>query len=240
MMELKMSMAEEKRKEKIEATTKLNETIAEQNAKVREENLQIQKENAIADIISPPDGSDGTTDPFEILRKIQNSGDKMTTLDDINNVLKYVAEANGMTIDDFTGDVKNFQALKAIGELPQYIKDLPEGQQLQAYLTMIKGKTTSNTSPDGQSPTEAIDVNYERIIRGIGSIDTLTPTQRTAVENRVYTDGFYDANPPDWFVNQVEEEAKKSFTKEKLKQLWDEYRNPILERVSGTSSNREL
>lgn len=90
------------------------------------------------------------------------------------------------------------------------------------------------------------DLNYLRVVNGIGDISSMTPTDSTAVQNRLYQEGFYDSEPPAWFVKQMEaeraEKGKKDqmsltpLTPEQLAVLWEAHRNPIITSIT-TSLN---
>jgi hypothetical protein len=122
------------------------------------------------------------------------------------------------------------------GQLLFVPKNLDPTKSLDEQIK-VYGTPGQFNKPTSGGTNDTSDYNYERVIRGIGNIDDLTPTDRTSVENRIYKDGFYEEIAPDWFKKQAEQTLRQSFTPEKLKQLWDEYRNPIIERVKSAGSN---
>ncbi len=72
-LEKKLALAEAKRKEKIDAATKLNEEIAKQNKKLQEENEQATKDLLISDIYAS-----GITDVPTILKNLNKQGVTMS------------------------------------------------------------------------------------------------------------------------------------------------------------------
>lgn len=104
------------------------------------------------------------------------------------------------------------------------------GTDSDGNLKVYNLKGISNATTEDQ-------LNYSRIIQGTGDINDLTPSAKTKVENEILKAGFYEDNPPEWFVTQIEQQLQKSFTSSKMKQLWEEYRTPILERIKSTSGS---
>lgn len=97
-MEKKLAMVQAKRQEKIEAATKLNERIAEQNAKIRDRNAQISKDSALADLYSQ-----GITDPGEILQSLNENGGNFT-LEEVTKGLKSLVPDG---LDDLVKTLRN-------------------------------------------------------------------------------------------------------------------------------------
>jgi len=97
-LEKKLTMAEEKRKEKAEATAKLNEKIAEENAKQRETMLQSRKDTLLANAYSQ-----GITDPTELLTELNKSGQSFT-LKEVTEGLKNIVPPG---LDDLVKTLRN-------------------------------------------------------------------------------------------------------------------------------------
>jgi|SRR3989344_2521506 len=60
-----------------------------------------------------------------------------------------------------------------------------------------------------------------------------TPTERSQLQTDIRNLGLDSETPPDWFRQQAEEQLQQSLLPERLKQLWDEERLPILEMAKG-------
>ena len=73
----------------------------------------------------------------------------------------------------------------------------------------------------------------------MGKLSLLTPTERTKVENQLFSDGYYQQEPPAWFVDQIQNQMKQSITKSKLKELWEAYRQPIIGQSNGGSTSTQ-
>lgn len=82
-MEKKLELVQQKRKEKVDAAAKLNEQIAKRNLELQEQAMQIEKESAIADIYAT-----GTTDTAEVLKQLRGSG--------VNATAKEVSDTIGL------------------------------------------------------------------------------------------------------------------------------------------------
>jgi len=91
--------------------------------------------------------------------------------------------------------------------------------------SQIKAKVTSTQASTNDA------VNFQRIISGVSDIKNLSQSDRTAVENKLWADGYYKEVAPSWFKSQVEQNAKQSFAQEAINQMWNEYRQPIIDRV---------
>jgi hypothetical protein len=121
---------EKNKQQQIDAAVKLNNIIADQNAKMAETKMQQSKDNAVADQIA-----NGVTNHATILKNLTESGMAITAKE-INDAISAVTKSGGMDLSNLSGEVKNFEALKAMGELPAGVTSLPQ------YLAMIKGKTS--------------------------------------------------------------------------------------------------
>ena len=49
--------------------------------------------------------------------------------------------------------------------------------------------------------------------------------------------GFYDEDPPDWFRERMEQAMLQSIVPETLREMWEEYRNPIISETKATSTD---
>lgn len=131
-----------------ESKQNLAQTLAtnlqKQNQTAQAALVQNQQDNAIADLVQS-----GTTDPNDILTALTQQGFTNATAADVATTLEGIQKATGS--NNLTGDVKNFQILKATpGGLPASILALPADQQMAAYISMVnlakKGKVSSGTT----------------------------------------------------------------------------------------------
>ncbi len=166
-LEKRLAMVEEKRKEKTQLTEDLNKKIADQNEKARETLLQSTRDNAIADLFSQ-----GITDPKEMLKALNKSGVSFT-LKEIDDGLKNIASIVGHTTDDgtpdpksLTLDAKEFYALKEAGQLPESILSLPtDAEQLNAYLrnkAIAKKAPANPKTPTSTKPLVSGKLTYTK------------------------------------------------------------------------------
>jgi vacuolar-type H+-ATPase subunit E/Vma4 len=100
-VEKKLAMVEEKRKEKIDAASKLNEQIAKANEKALEDAKVASREMAITDLYSQ-----GITDPAEMQRYLNETGGDIT-LSEIKNTVDLISGIGG------TGIVLEYNTYKA-------------------------------------------------------------------------------------------------------------------------------
>jgi len=108
----------------------------------------------------------------------------------------------------------------------------------QIYAKSISSKTGGTSGGSTTSPTES--TTYQRIVSGNGSLSDLTPTEKTKVENQLYTDGYYSETPPQWFITQTQESLQQSISSEKMKILWNDYRNKVIGGSTSSSSSETL
>jgi len=142
LMEKKLELVQDKRKEKLDLAAKLNDQIAEQNKKAQEEFIQSQKDEAIGELYSG-----GVTDVPTILKKLREQGitasasDVAKTLDStgVGDISKIAAEAsaNGAPLSVLAkiGQAKTpMDALMAAGE---YTRDPLDVAYKKAQLAKI-------------------------------------------------------------------------------------------------------
>lgn len=138
---LKLAEVEQKRKEKIEAATELNKTIAAQNLKLQEKNLQATRDNAIANAYSS-----GITDPAAILKQLNSAGGNYS-LKEIKDSIENIANTNGIDVKNLDKNTQLFYKLKAQKDgLPTSILHLPtETEQLAAFVRLMTNAETKKT-----------------------------------------------------------------------------------------------
>lgn len=156
-MEDKLALVKEKRKEKVDAATKLNDQIAEQNQKAREEYLQSAKDEAITDAYSQ-----GVTDVPSIMKELQKKGITATAADvsaalknsgveDINKIAQAAAE-NGAPLDVLAKIGKAQTVNDAIIAAGEYSRD----PYKKAQITKIYSDLKESSASLGMDPQNAI------------------------------------------------------------------------------------
>lgn len=101
--------------------------------------------------------------------------------------------------------------------------------------SQIRAKQTS--SGGGGSTTKPTYVTYQRIVSGNGKLSDLPPSDQKEVEDQLYTNGFYNPTPPQFFVEQIEKQLQQSLVPEKRKALWEAYRMPIITKTPKNSTS---
>lgn len=110
LMEQKLQLAQDKRKEKLNAASKLNDQIAEQNQKAQEEFIQNAKQDAIAEVYSQ-----GITDVAEATRALKDQGIQVSPKEVSDNIALY----SGTGGTGMVGEYNFYRAnAKAIGQVP--------------------------------------------------------------------------------------------------------------------------
>jgi len=91
-LEKKLALAEEKRKEKLDAAAELNKQVAEQNKKLEERQQIIDRENAISDLFAQ-----GVTDPQSIMTQLRGTGLE-STAKEVNDTVSLLSGIGGTGI----------------------------------------------------------------------------------------------------------------------------------------------
>lgn len=129
-----LTIAKQARQDKQTAATSLAKTVATASAK-----QQTTSNTASIDAAIEQEIAKGNTDPGAILTNLNAQGLSGVTAAQVSKSLGDLLTTTGATdIKDLTGDVKNFEALSQIpGGLPSSIVNLPQDQQLPAYINMV-------------------------------------------------------------------------------------------------------
>lgn len=101
-----------------------------------------------------------------------------------------------------------------------------QADQIQAAIDAHEKKIAAETKLDNEpssddDSSDGLSIEAQRIIDGLGSLKTLTPSKRTQVENELYTLGYGNSVPPEWFREHAERKARQSLLPEKLQTMWD-------------------
>lgn len=213
-MEKQLNLADEKRKEKLDAATKLNDTIAATNKKLKDQAIQSTRDSAIANLVGQ-----GVTDPATLLDYLNKDNDGNVvgdfTADEISNTLKNIAKVNGFggDTDKLSSNLRDYFILKQNNTLPSSITSLPEGDQLKAWLNYIK-------PTKGSAGVKAVNKLTLAEARTQG-----LPLSTVGMSEQEIADSFASDTPPDWFIEKAQSEKQQSLTPEVIQPLWDEYRD---------------
>lgn len=137
----------------------LQKTIADSSKAVvttQKAMTQSVRDNAVSDLVSK-----GVTDPNDLLKQLNfdTQGNQVGdfTAKEIGATLKGLADKTGLgDITKLTGETKNFAILKAEGMLPKDIADLPEGDQMFAFLKQRAEATRAPKNPTSSSTTKPV------------------------------------------------------------------------------------
>lgn len=204
-----LGMAEDARKEKQTAATKILDQINTANQKLAEQKKQSSRDEAIAGI-----ASQGITDPKQILNYLNEYDDGTPTggdftADEVDKALKALTIA-GTTAKDLTNDFQTFQYIRDnpdIG-LPKDIAALPPGEQYFAYLAKVKGaQTAPKTSKTATTGTGAPTwEEYKTVAAKVAGVNYLPGPEEAQLKAQY--DAQYGDNP-----------NRKAFTDTELKKL---------------------
>lgn len=224
-MDEKLSLINDLRKQKTDAAQKLNDTATAQNKIIQDKQIQASRDSAIAGLLEQ-----GVTDPKQILDYLnQNEQGNSTgdfTADEVAKTLKSLADTNADgDITKLTGNIKDFYILQKNGTLPSSIAGLPEGEQLKAWLDYIK-------------PTKSV---------GVGTVNKITLSEAKAQglplsvvgmsENDV-ANSFDDPTPPQWFVEKAQSEEGSVLAPTAINTQWTTYRQAYIKaRGTGKASS---
>ena len=158
-----VDIAEKEYENQVEAIKALNKTAQEENKKVKDQEVLSKKQAAIYNSLVG-----GATDKAEIFASLKNEGFEDLTLKEVDEAFAVLAESFGLTKPEtpeekesmatkLTGDAKNFFLLKENypASLPGFIKELPEEEQLGAYMKWVE--TTSGKSKAGGAAPTSLD-----------------------------------------------------------------------------------
>lgn len=212
LMESKLKVYNDIRDSKSALATKISDSIAAQTKKIRDDNIQSSRDLAISGLLQQ-----GVTDPNQILNVLNYDENGNTigdfTAKDVSDTVKSLSPTGDLT--GLTGEVKNFYTLDQRGMLPDSIKNLPQGQQLFAYLKQEKAaatiaKTASTKTPTGRTPA-ATDIQQGATLlesnKGSdGYVDPYVYKQMysTWVNAGYDAASFIKAYPPKNYVNPAE------------------------------------
>jgi hypothetical protein len=177
LLEKKLALAEKKRAEKIEAATKLNEQIAEQNQKMLEQEQQSARDFTIVDLFSQ-----GVTDPTEMLRTLKNSGANYT-LKEVNETLKNIIPAG---VNDLVKTLKTNGA--PVGVIQKVLSSRNMSEAYENAGTYASGGTgmvgeynfyRAQAEANGQVPVDFqtyqdIDANRKKSIAKAGTASSVS------------------------------------------------------------------
>jgi hypothetical protein len=214
LLEERLRLVEDKRKEKNALATKVNEQLIAQNKVIREKEIQSSRDSAIASLLSQ-----GITDPSQMLNYLNfdeagnQTGD--FTADEIAKTLKAISP--GDDLSKLSGTTRDFFILKGTGQLPSNISSLPEDQQMMAYLSMQKKSTASTAAGASKNKITLSEAKSKGL-----------PLSTVGMSEEDIADSFQDSEPPYWFIEKLNSEKGMTVLPEIAKQTWEAYRSAFV------------
>jgi len=164
---VELDKIEKIRQEKVTAATNLNNKLIEQNNQIRQQ--EETRNNAINDDIRTLMSKASGLTPEQL-------ADLQTTLKnhDYVSARGIVGDTGSSSLDNLSGDVKTFYALKEMGNLPTNILALPKDQQMFTFIKQLNQaqsvKTGTGTSETGQAFASG-NVPFQSTIENAASLE---------------------------------------------------------------------
>lgn len=163
-----MDILEKIRQEKVATAKDLNTKLIEANSKLQAE--KSTRENAIDDdirsLISKTKGL--TPEQTADMQQALKQHDYMSASEIANAV-------GSMNLDNLSGDVKTFYALKDMNNLPINILSLPPDQQMFAFIKQLNQAQSVKTGTGTSSTEQAFasgDVPFQSTIENVASLES--------------------------------------------------------------------
>lgn len=189
--EKQIAIVQQKRAEKIAATTKLNDLLAEQTAKAQERNQQIAKEDAISKIYDS-----GTTDPSEIRKQLSGSGMPVTAKEAADTVALLSGQGGSGIVGEYNFYVAD---AKKHGQVPVDFNTYQNMDANRKQKAITPGLSSSNAIIDSSDPNSALGVSkqggsilshtglsltaFNYLTQGTGALTRLSAGDRTKIMN---------------------------------------------------------
>lgn len=136
--------AQDIRSQKATIANQLNDALSKANQASLDSQRLSSVGTAVAGLLEQ-----GVTDPAQILDYVNTYDDGSSTganltADELGTMLKTLKTTTGTDdLSNYSGDIKNFEALAQSKQLPAAVAALPADRQLQAYLKMIHDAATT-------------------------------------------------------------------------------------------------
>ncbi len=202
------------RKEKADTIEKLRVEAVKENQKIKDNNIRSSRDSAIAGILSQ-----GITDPTEILGylnfddKGKRTGD--FTVKEVADTLKGLSPDGDLKL--LSGATRDFFVLKGHNQLPEAISSLPEDEQLSAYLSSLKTKSTTTTGTKGTKITFSAAKSAGLPLSTVGMTDTEV------------ADSLYQKQAPTWFMEKYQTETgSANAAADVVAAAWETYRQALI------------
>lgn len=191
----------------------LRETGLKRLEEARERNIQVAREGAVSSLITQ-----GITDPTEILETLNydDAGNQIGdyTAEEVSKTYETLAGKSGYkNVEKLSGDLRDYFILKDMNQLPASIASLPEEQQLSAYLATFNPKKTTGGSGTSGNKITLAEADARKLPRSVVGMSEVEVAQ-----------SFYEATPPQWFIQKAQGEMRQSLLPTAIQSLWDSYR----------------
>lgn len=234
------------RDSKAKALSDYSSTVAKVIKDVKETTIRASRDSTIAGLVQQ-----GITDPAQLLNYLNfdNSGKQVGdfTAKEIKDSLASLTGTD--KYKDLSGDTKEFYQLKGLNQLPSSVSNLPDDQQLFAYL---RQKKTAETINGGTKSGVKITPTVQRQL-GL-PISTVGMTQ-----DEIFND-LQSPEPPPWFVEKLHNDLGKGLTPnpgsgaldqggadtilaarpDSINSAWDVFRQESLQKEAGTAPKPEV
>lgn len=196
-----MTQLDKIRDNKASTLSKINENLEKSLEEIRKETKRMAMDSEIVELLGA-----GVTDPVEISKELEFKYSSK----DIADALKNLVPEGDDWRDKLSGTTRDFYILKEQGSLPGNIAELPENQQLFAYLRQEKAASTVGETGNKVTLAEARTLGLPMSIVGMSEKEIINDLQSSQV--------------PQWFVEKTQKELQQSLMPEEMQALWDEYR----------------
>lgn len=228
LLEKALTQAESVRADKQAAATKVSDALSKQLNDQQTQKTQAARDTAVANLFAA-----GTTDPTAILKALntdpsgKDTGANYTAAE-VAATLKNIAQTNGLNgdISKLTGTTKDFFILKQEGVLPGNIANLPEDQQLKAYLDYIKPTKAPPGVPHNSPSIKKITLSEARTQH--------LPLSVVGMSETDLKNSFNGAIAPQWFIEKAQSEEGSVISPSDIDAQWQPYRQAYLKNIQAT------
>lgn len=141
----------------------------------------------------------------------------LTSAEDKSSFLKEYSDRTGVPIDILMGAVETASNDKAKSDL-----------DLENTRSLINSRYLNDRKTSAALDDEEGGADLKNIINGVSQLSDVDKKKKEAVKAKMQELGFYEDDPPAWFIQGQNAKAKTDQTSEVLKGLWDTYRQKAI------------
>ena len=232
LMEKELDLAEKKRAEKQKEADKIATSQAKEAEEIKKTKRLQNIELGTAELFEG-----GIESPIDIQTFLKSKGIE-STLKEIEDTLKIINPDPNLT--GVSADFKTFKQF-----FPNTDVSTPDGRKL--FIDWSTAVGNANRKAEEPKPVKGgviggVDVQ-DVTLNAFAGLDPQTPSDKAALQTDIRNLGLNEEEPPQWFKEQAEQQLQATITPEKLKELWDEERQPVLDMLKDKgetpSSGRE-